>query len=150
VEHVWTACIALPPEDTSPRTGRALLRAALDQWHVGDLDSVDLLLTEVVTNAVVHAHTHFTLHLSATPGWVRVEVRDCSPEPPRRRRPTSRSEHGRGLLLLDRLAQRWGWEEHPDSATCKAVWFEITAGSTGDHDDPALYAAFDLANTDPL
>lgn len=148
---VWTACIDLPPEDTSPRTARALLRAALEQWHVGDLDSAELLLTEVVTNAVVHAHTPFTLHLSAAPGWARVEVRDCSPEPPRRRRPTSRSEHGRGLLLLDRLAHQWGWDEQPDSHTCKAVWFEVTTTGTSDqYDDPALHAAFDLDNTDTL
>lgn len=153
----WSAQITLPPAPTSPRAARALLRMATEQWDVGEVDSVDLLLTEVVTNAVVHAHTAFTVAFTAREGWTRVEVRDCSPDPLRRRRPTSRSEHGRGLLLLDRLAADWGWEEDSTSlsgdapsSTCKTVWFEVTAIDTGSDREAALHAAFDMDSIAPL
>jgi hypothetical protein len=95
----WSARIDLPPSLTSPRAARALLRVAMQEWEVGDVDDLDLLLTEVVTNAVVHAGTPFTLHVNGRPGWVRVEVHDSASQPPDHRRANRRSEHGRGLLL---------------------------------------------------
>jgi len=145
-EDSWSACIELPPAMTSPRAARSMLRLALTEWGVGQLDSLDLLLTEVVTNAVVHAGTPFTVHVTGRPGWARVEVHDCSAEPPHQRRANRRSEHGRGLLLVDRLADSWGWQQDEQSLpTGKSVWFEVSAADGDSHtagDD--LVAAFDI------
>lgn len=83
---------------------------------------------------------------------LRVEVTDCSPAMPRPRRVTRRSEHGRGLLLLDRLADAWGVTQHDSNHSCKTVWFEITQQTENDDDDDDLdlHAAFDLDAVEAL
>ncbi|PPK92662.1 anti-sigma regulatory factor (Ser/Thr protein kinase) [Kineococcus xinjiangensis] len=149
LDYPWTACVTLPPSPTSPRTARRLLDLVAAAWDVPVPEPAELLLTEVVTNVVVHAHTDMTVHLYAGPAGLRVEVDDSSPEPPHERRPTHRSEHGRGLLLLQRLARQWGYEVHDGPApaeTGKTLWFELSSdhnhGDQGDHDETALHAAF--------
>ena len=150
-EQPRTASITLPPEPTSPRSARELLRLLSRSWHVPALDDADLLLTEVVTNVVVHAHTTMSLHVRWGRDRLRVEVTDCSTAMPRLRRATRRSEHGRGLLLLDRLADAWGVTEPGDNRTCKTVWFEVTRqAEDSDRDDPDLYAAFDIDTVEAL
>ncbi len=144
-EQPRTASITLPPEASSPRSARDLLRLLGRSWHIAALDDADLLLTEVVTNVVLHAHTTMSLQVRWADDRLRVEVTDCSPAMPRPRRATRRSEHGRGLLLLDRLADAWGVTQHDNNHTCKTVWFEITHQTESDDaDDHDLHAAFDI------
>lgn len=148
--EVWTASITLPPERTSPRAARALFRLALDQWHIADVDSADLLLSELVTNAVVHARTPLSLRVAAREGWARVEVQDGSPEAPASFHATPRSEHGRGLLLLDRLADDWGWTADTCPSRGKSVWFEVTSDHGAQRPGSTLEASFDLDTVDPI
>ena len=150
-EQPRTASMTLPPDPTSPRSARDLLRLLGRSWHVSALDDADLLLTEVVTNGVVHARTTITLHVLWGHDRLRVEVTDCSPAMPRPRRATRRSEHGRGLLLLDRRADAWGVTEHDTTDTGKTVGFEVvreTAGSNAE--DLDLHAAFDIDTVEAL
>lgn len=150
-EQPRTASITLPPEPSSPRSARDLLRLLGRSWHMAALDEADLLLTEVVTNVVLHAHTPMSLQVLWAGDRLRVEVTDCSPAMPRPRRATRRSEHGRGLLLLDRLADAWGVTPHDHSHTCKTVWFEITSQTeSNDADDLDLHAAFDIDAVEAL
>lgn len=155
-EQPRTASMTLPAEPTSPRSARELLRLLGRSWQVPDLDDADLLLTEVVTNVVVHAHTTMSLRLLWTCGCLRVEVSDCSSAMPRARRATRRatrrSRHGRGLLLLDRLADAWGVTEHEDSDSCKTVWFELAPRNAvdDDADDLDLHADIDIDIDDAL
>ena len=118
---------ALPAEQTSPRTARERIARELEGW--GDTETrhaVLLLLSELVTNAVVHARSTVTVHLTVRrDGPVHVEVHDESPVRPRQRRQRVDRPGGRGLYLLESLATRWGVE---GDGRGKRVWFEVQAG----------------------
>jgi hypothetical protein len=81
-----------------------------------DVDAVALLVSELTTNAVVHAGTSFTVTISASDRSLRVEVSDGSGDPP------VRTAHGMGLRVTDDVVSSWGW--HPRAAG-KTVWFEV-------------------------
>lgn len=91
----------------------------------GDVDTALLLVSELVTNAVLHAKTAIGLTVAQRAGTVRVSVADDSPEGPVRRAATLDSFGGRGMTLIDTLATRWGVERHPGDG--KTVWFELQA-----------------------
>lgn len=88
------------------------------------VDVALLLVSELVTNAVVHAGTPSTLRLSHDEGRLRVELRDASTDQAFVV-PASQNGHrpgGRGVLLIDTLADRWGSEVDEQG---KIVWFEL-------------------------
>ena len=82
----------------------------------------DLLVSEIVTNVVKHARSPFTVAVSFL-GAARVTVFDGSSTLPALRELVDDAEDGRGLFLVQALAQRWGVENHPSG---KQVWFEVT------------------------
>jgi anti-sigma regulatory factor (Ser/Thr protein kinase) len=91
--------------------------------HGEVLDRTQLLVTELATNAVQHAHSPIRLSVVPEPGRVRVEVRDDDPcPPPTPRRPDPDAEHGRGLWLVSSLSERWGVNRNEKG---KTVWFEV-------------------------
>ena len=91
-------------------------------------ESLVLVVSELVTNAVVHTGCPAVLRLVFPVGAdadrrpVRIEVADASAQPPLRRCARGEATSGRGLELVDCLSDRWGW--HPDGAG-KRVWCEI-------------------------
>ncbi|MFJ4869227.1 SpoIIE family protein phosphatase [Streptomyces sp. NPDC088757] len=112
----------LDPEDAAPGRARRLARRALARWDLEELtDSVELLISEVVTNAVRYAERPVTLRLLRT-DVLRCEVGDDSPQLPRQRRARDTDESGRGLFLVNRLARRWGATRLSGG---KVVWFEL-------------------------
>ncbi|MET9803432.1 SpoIIE family protein phosphatase [Streptomyces sp. NPDC006368] len=112
----------LEPEEQAPGRARRLARRALARWDLEELtDSVELLVSEVVTNAVRYAERPVTLRLLRT-DVLRCEVGDDSPQLPRQRRARDTDEGGRGLFLVNRLARRWGATR---LSTGKVVWFEL-------------------------
>ncbi|MFJ9581974.1 SpoIIE family protein phosphatase [Streptomyces sp. NPDC101191] len=112
----------LEPEDAAPGRARRLARRALARWDLEELtDSVELLISEVVTNAVRYAERPVTLRLLRT-DVLRCEVGDDSPQLPRQRRARETDESGRGLFLVNRLARRWGATRLSGG---KVVWFEL-------------------------
>ncbi|MFG2683042.1 SpoIIE family protein phosphatase [Streptomyces sp. NPDC048392] len=115
----------LEPEDAAPGRARRLARRALARWGMEDLtDSVELLVSEVVTNAVRYASKPVTLRLLRT-DVLRCEVGDDVPQLPRLRQARATDEGGRGLYLVNRLARRWGATR---LSTGKVVWFELNRG----------------------
>ncbi|SDN77712.1 Serine phosphatase RsbU, regulator of sigma subunit, partial [Streptomyces sp. cf386] len=111
----------LEPEDAAPGRARRLARRALARWGLEELtDSVELLVSEVVTNAVRYATRPVTLRLLRT-DVLRCEVGDDVPQLPRLRQARATDEGGRGLYLVNRLARRWGATR---LSTGKVVWFE--------------------------
>jgi anti-sigma regulatory factor (Ser/Thr protein kinase) len=91
----------------------------------------DLLVTELVTNAVRHGggqdHDHIEIHVEVSDRGIRVEVRDegggtGALEPPRDTGSRDAAEGGFGLLFVNSLADRWGSERSPDATI---VWFEL-------------------------
>ncbi|MFI7009023.1 SpoIIE family protein phosphatase [Streptomyces sp. NPDC050145] len=113
----------LEPEDAAPSRARRLARSALARWGLEELtDSVELLVSEVVTNAVRYASRPVTLRLLRT-DVLRCEVGDDVPQLPRLRQARATDEGGRGLYLVNRLARRWGATR---LSTGKVVWFELS------------------------
>ncbi|WP_442819370.1 SpoIIE family protein phosphatase [Streptomyces sp. NBC_01236] len=115
----------LEPEDAAPGRARRLARRALSRWGLEDMtDSVELLVSEVVTNAVRYASRPVTLRLLRT-DVLRCEVGDDVPQLPRLRQARATDEGGRGLYLVNKLARRWGATR---LSTGKVVWFELNRG----------------------
>jgi sigma-B regulation protein RsbU (phosphoserine phosphatase) len=132
----------LPPDGRSAGLARRRVRAACIAADLESvLDDALLLVTELVTNAIVHAGTDLALRLDTSDGGLRVEVVDSTPGHLLRPQPLDDArEGGRGLFLLDALASSWG-STHTRAG--KAVWFHL---DTADADpsrresgpDPAL------------
>jgi anti-sigma regulatory factor (Ser/Thr protein kinase) len=102
-------------------------------------DVLHLLVSELVTNAVVHARTDVRLHIVVTPDEVRVEVGDQAGLHPRLRTHSSSATTGRGLRLLSALASSWGVEELDDGG--KMVWAVLPVDSLrSDHALAERYA----------
>ena len=119
--------------EAEPASVRAARRAVSDvvAGVVGgdELDRLLLCASETVTNAIEHGEPPIQLHIEVRDGQVRVGVRDSSPLRPRLGDPSPSSVRGRGLLIVDRCAERWGIEEAADG---KTVWFEIDT-TNGNH-----------------
>lgn len=81
-----------------------------------------------MTNAVLHARTEFTLRVERRNDAFRVEVADANPALPVRRDFSPLAPTGRGMVIISRLADRWGVEPTADG---KVVWFELDARSSG-------------------
>lgn len=120
------------PRPSAVREARAEVRRQLEGWGLAErddlVDTAELLVSELVTNALLHSAGRFTLTLSAAHGLLRCEVAD-----PGRRVPrvldAGVSESGRGMFLVEALALRWGWHEDGPG---KTVWFELgTCGGAG-------------------
>lgn len=106
-----------------PRLARSFVTDILQQWDQPDLvDHGAIVVSELATNAVVHADSDFTVGLSRRDGNIRVEVTDSSFDAPQLREPDRSATSGRGLVLVDAIASRWG---HALVAGGKVVWAEI-------------------------
>lgn len=107
---------------TSPRHARELVRDVLGAHDDELVSSAELLVSELVSNTVLHTSGAPLVEVRLTDDLVRVEVYDTDASMPRRRVPDADSPGGRGLLLLDRIASRWGADPVDDG---KVVWFEL-------------------------
>ncbi len=98
------------------------------------------IVSELATNAVVHAATSFIVAVSVDDGLIRLSVTDERPfVAATKRRFSNETTTGRGLRLVETLSQSWGVEA---DATTKTVWCEIVrAASEGDDDPAALHGA---------
>ncbi|MER7284383.1 ATP-binding protein [Streptomyces lydicus] len=110
---------------------RKFVVETLTSWGVRDrLDDVCLCLSEVATNALVHADQHgsgFRARLTMATALVRLEVHDDGAGRPCRRHPSLDDPTGRGLLLVEELSDEWGVED--DHRVGKTMWltFKLTA-----------------------
>ncbi len=114
-----TLTLDLPADASAPRAARTAVAETVEGRR---LDELLLCVSEVVTNAVLHARSAVSMVLTRTGDNVRVEVHDDDPTMPVRRNPAPETPTGRGLLLLDRLTARWGASP---SARGKVVWFDF-------------------------
>ncbi|GAB7193661.1 ATP-binding protein [Kineococcus sp. NUM-3379] len=93
-----------------------------------DLGVLELLTTEVVANAVLHGTGPVSIDLTCRAGCVRVAVADSSSTRPVVRHVGTGATGGRGMALVEALADRWGSAAAPGSG--KTVWFELSADAT--------------------
>lgn len=121
--------LQLPHTTQSVRRARRTIAAFLDPSEVPGavVEDVLLLVSELVTNAFVHAGSPAVVRLDADLERIKVAVADRnSQKKPSVREPDPSSSSGRGVLLVDRLAARWGVESQ---CTGKVVWFELPRGA---------------------
>ncbi len=112
-------------EPTSARDARRLVAHTVREWDLPHLeDTAVLLVSEVVTNAVLHARTSLAVEVAHQGDVVRVTVSDRSAASPQRRRAGPQAGTGRGLGLLAVLATDWGTGPSEDPWR-KDVWFEL-------------------------
>jgi anti-sigma regulatory factor (Ser/Thr protein kinase) len=123
----------LDQDPRSPAVARRLVRALLHAVTDDEaVQAVVLAVSELATNAVEHAGTPFELRGGTDGDRVRVEVIDGSLTLPNCATPDARSPSGRGLLLVERVADAWGVDL---LAAGKRVWFERRIG-VGGHTPP--------------
>ncbi|MFS8478902.1 MAG: SpoIIE family protein phosphatase [Micromonosporaceae bacterium] len=161
--------VRLPADRRTPAAARAIVRSVLTEARLTDLlDETLLLTTELSTNSVLHAGTDLELEIATDPGGVTVVVRDHALGTVQMRTPAegedaNAEEGGRGLLLVDRFATRWGTTQHADG---KGVWFRLDlpgadlpqttaaepepGGGPGETFDAAILAALLEIEPDPL
>lgn len=143
-----SATIELPPEAVSARRARHWVTDRIAGYGLEPLgDAVELLTAEVVTNALLHANTRLRLHVRREGAGVQVEVHDGSSVPPHRQHFSSTATTGRGVGLLDDLADEWGWRPEDDG---KTVWFRVLRPrQTWSGTDVAGLDGLDLAGLEP-
>lgn len=137
--------LRLAPAIGSAREARAWLTQRLLDTPDAVVDAATLLLSELVTNAVLHAGTDIDVGLDLVPGGVRVEVADRHPVHPSVKGYSADAATGRGLVLVDAMAEEWGVADAPPG---KVVWF-VVRDREGDDDAPAdVPVVFDWNDVD--
>lgn len=117
------ASLTLPAELDSVGQARRFLRETLADWGADGFDlAAPQVLTELTTNAALHARSEYTVHLRLDPECLLIEVTDSSPARPQQRRYGSDATTGRGIALVEALSQEWGVEASP---TGKTVWCRV-------------------------
>lgn len=118
----------LPDDKMAPGLARAFLREAVcDVHHAEVLDEAELLVSELVTNAVLHGAPPITMRVECDGNRLRVSVTDRNPEPAQVRDAGPEDVSGRGIRLVDIISDQWGVE--PRSGDGKDVWFTIRNGA---------------------
>ena len=115
--------VQLPAALSTPGRARRFAAQALqDTTHTGLVDDLSLVVSELVTNAVMHTDGPITLTVETSRHLVRVEILDNVPDllqlPA-----TEDAEHGRGLPIVERVAHAWGADPQIDDG--KMVWAEL-------------------------
>jgi anti-sigma regulatory factor (Ser/Thr protein kinase) len=118
-----TARFAAAPD--APSAARRFVSSVLEREPYRDrapLADAQLVVSELATNAVIHAGSPFSVSVGRNGSTMRVSVRDCSGTQPVLRAPEPESLSGRGLRLVGALARDWGVEPGADG---KTVWAEL-------------------------
>ena len=121
------AAVFLPVDAGSVAAARQLLSTALDGHRAGAVEDAVLMISELVTNAVRHTHAVLLVLITIHRHRLRVDVSDDNPALPVAPGLEHNATHGRGLRIVEALADRWGITP---TAGGKTVWFEIDVGES--------------------
>jgi len=142
--------LTFPPDPSSPAAARRLLGTIVEDCGRPDWrDAAELALTELITNALLHAHTEMTVRISCDDKLLRVEVEDSSPVVPVPRGYGPESSTGRGLGLVAAITHEHGITR---TDTGKIVWFALNALSdeTDETDETDIDVLLDAWRDDDL
>jgi len=127
LEHAFrNFSVRLSPTPRGARLARLLATEQLRSWDL-PLDPARQIVAELAANAVTHGRVpgrDFRLTMYVIGGTLRIEMTDtCGDRPPCPQPLSDDAESGRGLTLVEALADRWGWE--PGLRPRKTVWAEV-------------------------
>ena len=124
-EATPAAEITLPDHEHSARQARTFLSEAFcSVHHARVLDEAQLLVSELVTNAVRYGGPPVLVRVDCDgSAGLQVSVSDGNPRPPVRKDVAPEAEGGRGVALVDIISDRWGVDQ---AASGKTVWFVIS------------------------
>lgn len=125
----WTdgnsAVRRLSADPTAVSAARRFVRDTFSDWGLDRSTDAELIVSELVTNALVHGDGPPLVRLERRSDRVRIEVDDPSDHPPTLRHPDRNQISGRGLAIIETVATQWG--HHPRSDGGKTVWAELPA-----------------------
>jgi two-component sensor histidine kinase len=110
------------PEGGSVAAARRFAQRYFERVTSRSLSDLTLVVSELATNAIVHARTSFSVGLHLGGGIARVDVLDHAPELPNEHSLALSTSNGRGLMIVAALADEWGVEWTPAT---KTVWAEL-------------------------
>lgn len=118
------AATRLPREPSSAAAARRFVEQTLSRWQCDEVvDTVKLLVSELVGNAIGHAHSEVEVIVHLLPDRLRIDVVDDDPEGPRRRAVSDADIGGRGIAVVEAMAEAWGVSRRGPG---KVVWFELS------------------------
>lgn len=130
------ALLQLAADTRSPRMAREFVRQVLDGLGVSTqaIEDAQLVVTEVVTNAVVHAGTPIVVDIGEVEpgGRIRVRVTDFDPAVPKLKKKGKWAPSGRGLQIVDTLSTEWSVAENTGGKTVEVV-LSLGAPVSADH-----------------
>jgi anti-sigma regulatory factor (Ser/Thr protein kinase) len=141
-----TTSVELRADRRAAAQSRGWLAGLLHDWSSDAIDTVQLLVSELVTNAVLHTEDSIEVTATVTATRITVEVIDRNPTKPVVRDYGHDAATGRGLRLVDALADAWGVRNEADR---KAVWFRVSDGLqspadlVGDDDPLDMWSDFE-------
>ena len=115
---------AFTAQALSVAASRRYVRDVLRGHPLANIDAIELMVSELATNSVKHAHSDFRVSINDSGGEIRVEVRDTGREQPVLRSPTPMEPSGRGLRIVEALSRAWGTVDSPHG---KTVWFTLAS-----------------------
>ena len=122
--EVLAATQRFPEDLASPREARRFLDEVLQRWQCQPaIDTLQLLISEVVTNAVIHAHSQPEVSVLMLGSSIRIEVSDESGDIPTPVDADDMAVSGRGLAMVAAEASAWGVVPRPSGG--KTVWFDV-------------------------
>lgn len=139
-----SARTALPCDARSVAVARHFVTAQLDSWGIESDCSygAELMVSELVSNAVLHARTDVEILVDRVADGVRIGVIDRSRRALLRKRHSLGSATGRGLMLVDQLSSSWGVQNRRRG---KLVWFEVHPGMAEPEPDLDALLSLELA-----
>jgi anti-sigma regulatory factor (Ser/Thr protein kinase) len=117
-----------PCRRESVSAARRFARAALRDQSSETLDAVELMISELATNCVQHAHSNFEIAIETSRRQIRVEARDSGGGRPAPRSPGPTEPTGRGLRIVEAMSESWGVSP---ASSGKVVWFTIARRPAG-------------------
>jgi anti-sigma regulatory factor (Ser/Thr protein kinase) len=123
-EHVpGSAEIQLPATESSVRVARKFAAGVLAEWAIGGepAENAVLIVSELLTNAIVHGDPPIELRLHLTADELTIDVDDGSSVMPRKLRPAPEDPHGRGVAIVAQLSRRWAARPHGRGKTVRCT-----------------------------
>lgn len=129
----YNTTIELPADLDAPRLARRFVAEHSDSLPADLVADAELLVSELVTNAVRHGRPAITLRVALRPLRIGVAVDDEGVEQPEfaQLAPPPSQPGGRGLLIMQAVARASGVAPHPGGPPGKTVWFELESADYG-------------------